>query len=131
MTAAALLSQGLSGLDDPSSSAPQVGLPLVGGVLAAASAALHHRLHERARYLEVASALIEAAICGTVGAASIARGTRYIQYAWFLSAVLLVGAAVVKWRGPRVSAPSAAPPESPAPATPEPPPAPDHPPPLS
>jgi len=130
MTAAALLSQGLSGLDDPSSSALPVALPLAGGALAAASAVLHRRLHGRSRYLEFASALIEAGICATVGAASMARGTRYIHYAWFVAAVAVVGGAVMKWRL-TVSGPSAAPPESPAPATPEPPPAPDHPPPLS
>jgi len=131
MTAVALLSQGVSGLEDPSSPTLQAALPLAGGALAVASVVLHGRLHQRARYLEFVSAVIEAAICATVGAVSIARGTRYIQYAWFLAAAVLVGGAVVKWRLTSVSAPSAAPPESPAPATPEPPPAPDHPPPLS
>jgi len=138
MSAFALISQGMSSLGDPSSSRLLVALPLIAGVLAAASAVFHQRLRRQSRYLEVGASLVEALMCAVVGITARAHGTRYIHYAWLTAAVVLVGAAIVKARRaaavpPRgwVSGPSAAPPESPAPAIPAPPPEPDRQPPSS
>ena len=102
MTGVALISQGLGNLGDPSSPAPLVVLPLIGGGLAVASVVRHRRRHQPSPLAEIASSMVEGLTCAVVGVASASRGTHYIQYAWFFAAVAVIGAGLAKYRRSRI-----------------------------
>jgi hypothetical protein len=73
-------------------------LPLIGGGLAVASVVRHRRQRQPSRLADVASSGVEGLMCAVVGVTAAARGTHYIQYAWFLAAAVLIGVAVLKLR---------------------------------